>query len=105
MAYRRNAQNVTETVTKPAQTVTNESVTPKKEQSVTKDTFRETLTKTDKTFYDRALRDFKGDPYYKFTDDLREAECDKCGVKFKTGLSLLRYCSYEHYNQTIKGPK
>lgn len=59
-------------------------------------TFRASLTVTDKTFYDRALRDF-GKPYYRFTDNIREEKCLFCGEKFRTGLAMLRFCSYEHY--------
>lgn len=70
------------------------------------DTFRDSLTKTDKTFYDRAMRDFK-EPYYKFDFDepIQKKECAKCGNNFKTRLHLLIYCSYDHYAQTIGGRK
>ena len=69
-----------------------------------KDEFRATLTKTDKTFYDRAMRDFKN-PYYIFTGEVTERVCDTCKDKFKTAMPLLRYCSYEHYSNTIGGKK
>lgn len=70
-----------------------------------KDEFRATLTKTDKTFYDRALRDFK-EPYYRFGEtEATEKVCSRCGEKFKTSLALLKYCSYEHYSDTIAGKK
>lgn len=54
------------------------------------------ITKTDKTFYDRAMKDF-GEPYYNFNGRLRKEECRKCGKKFDTRLSLLKFCSYGHY--------
>lgn len=60
--------------------------------------FRASLTKTDKTFYDRALKDF-GRPYYYYTDNLQEKNCELCRAKFKTGLPLNRYCSYKHYSE------
>lgn len=65
------------------------------------DTFRDSLTKTDKTFYDRAM-DLWGEPYYKFRPgEEREAKCGFCGEKFKTTLSLNKYCSYQHYHQSL----
>lgn len=75
------------------------------------DEFRATLTKTDRTFYDRAMRDFKKpdgtpDPYYNFGEKaVAEKVCDmgSCGVTFKTTLSLLRYCSYQHYSESLGG--
>jgi hypothetical protein len=69
-----------------------------------KDEFRATLTKTDKTFYDRAMREFK-EPYYKFGDKLKEVSCLRCRDKFKTSLSMLRFCSYEHYSDSLSGKK
>lgn len=99
MANRRSVTNRNtvgdENVT---QSVTNETVTSQKDESVTRDDFRADLTKTDKTFYDRAMRDFK-EPYYRFEDKLREASCFQCGKRYKTSLSLLRFCSYEHYKK------
>lgn len=55
------------------------------------------LTATDRTFYDRAMKDF-GEPYYRFGEkQLEDKVCIYCGKKFRTTLSLLRYCSYNHY--------
>lgn len=65
------------------------------------DTFRASLTKTDKTFYDRAMRDFKN-PYYNFDAELHEEKCLFCGEKFKTRLRMGRFCSYEHYKAPWK---
>lgn len=95
MAYKRvePEQNSNPNTNKPEQIVPEQA---KVEQP-------EHLTKTDQTFYDRAMRDF-GKPYYRFNETpVREKICDmgRCGKKFKTTLSLLRYCSYEHYSQTI----
>lgn len=67
------------------------------------DTFRDSLTKTDKTFYDRAMRDFK-EPYYNFNQIPERAEkCLQCGTTFKTTMIMLRYCSYNHYSDAIAG--
>lgn len=62
----------------------------------TNDEFRETLTKTDKTFYDRAIKDF-GEPYYNFDWEKREGTCAFCKSKYMTCLRLNRFCSYEHF--------
>lgn len=59
------------------------------------------LTKADQTFYDRAMRDF-GEPYYYFSDVVQEKKCANCNTKFKTSLRLNRYCSYKHYQETLK---
>lgn len=59
------------------------------------------LTSTDQSFYDRAMRDFQ-EPYYRFSDEIREEECIYCGKKFKTGLRMLRYCKYEHYMKRVR---
>ena len=61
------------------------------------------LTATDQTFYDRALRDFPPElqPYYKFGEAVREETCHRCEKKFKTSLSLLKFCSYEHYRDSF----
>lgn len=72
------------------------------------DKFRNSLTNTDKTFYDRALRDFKGNPYYRFGEiNPAERNCilESCGKSFKTSLKLLNYCSYDHYREAIGGRK
>lgn len=60
------------------------------------------LTETDKTFYNRAMKDF-GEPYYGFGEHTKERECilPSCGKKFKTSLSLLKYCSYKHYTDAL----
>lgn len=70
------------------------------------DGFRDTLTATDKTFYDRAIKDF-GKPYYKFSDKIQEHTCamGSCGKKFKTSLSMLRFCSYRHYSEALSGKR
>lgn len=65
---------------------------------------RDSLTKTDQTFYDRAMRDFEK-PYYNFSDELREEECLHCGDKFKTSMAMLRFCSYQHYSDALSGKK
>lgn len=69
-----------------------------------KDEFRASLTKTDKTFYDRAMRDYK-EPYYKFGSPVKEVICLHCWNKFKTSLSMLRFCSYDHYSDALSGKK
>ena len=97
MAHRRSVTEDPASVTKP-------TVTSQNTASVTNDEFRATLTKTDKTFYDRAMRDFKK-PYYIFDGELQENTCLTCGDKFKTSMPLLHYCSYEHYSNTIGGKK
>ncbi len=94
MAFKRKPEQIasepeqTRTINKPEQPNPNISV-------------RE-LTKSDKTFYDRAMRDF-GKPYYNFDAALREEKCirEGCGAKFETNMSLLRYCSYQHFSDTI----
>lgn len=64
------------------------------------------LTATDWTFYDRAMRDF-GEPYYIFDQPVNERKCimPSCGKRFTTQMSLLNYCSYDHYTQAIAGRK
>lgn len=65
--------------------------------------FRAALTKTDRTYYDRAMKDF-AEPYYNFFSvPEHEQVCIRlgCTTKFKTCLSLCHYCSYEHYEQTL----
>jgi hypothetical protein len=62
---------------------------------------RDSLTKTDKTFFDRAIRDF-GYPYYNYDSFLKEGTCIFCKKPFKTNLSLNRYCSYQHYADDSK---
>lgn len=62
---------------------------------------RDQLNKTDRTFYDRAIKDF-GEPYYNFElDNVRDGKCAYCEAKFKTTLALNRYCSYEHYSNGL----
>lgn len=61
---------------------------------------RSTLTKTDKTFYDRAMKDF-GEPYYRFGGELKKAKCGFCGDHYTTTLSLNKYCSYSHYADSL----
>ena len=100
MAYKREhkgEQTTPPNPNKPEQIKPEHEAEQKNEQ-------REQLTKTDKTFYDRAIKDF-GEPYYNFSNELREVTCDRCRKKFKTGLSLNRYCSYTHYSETITGVK
>lgn len=98
MAYKRKANkpehNSEENPNKSEQI---ETRTPKPEQA-----FRDSLTKADKTFYDRAMRDF-GEPYYKFGKTEHEEKCLHCGKDFKTTLSMLRFCSYEHYADALAG--
>lgn len=61
------------------------------------------LTKTDRTFYNRAMKDF-GEPYYKFGEkEKHKEECLQCKKKFTTTLGLLRFCSYNHYHEAISG--
>lgn len=63
---------------------------------------REELSKTDKTFYDRAMKDFN-EPYYYFHElPLTTRNCLRCGKEFKTTLRLLRYCSYNHYRKALE---
>lgn len=52
--------------------------------------FKNSLTKTDQTFYE-----FDSNYYY-FSDARYEKECLYCGEKFETSLKLLRYCSRKH---------
>ncbi len=95
-AYKRNSDKRSD---KP------NSDNPKNELGHTnsdKDDFRASLTKTDKTFYDRALRDF-GEPYYRFDAPLKKDNCARCKTPFNTRMSLLIYCSYEHYSAAISG--
>lgn len=66
------------------------------------DEFREGLTKTDKTFYDRALVTWK-EPYYDFGGELRTDVCGQCGSKYTTHMRLLKYCSYKCYTAAIGG--
>lgn len=78
---------------------------PKSDKPEHEPGFRATLTKTDKTYYDRAMRDM-GEPYYRFFGvPEHEVTCvrEQCDAKFTTTLSLCRYCSYEHYKETISG--
>jgi hypothetical protein len=76
---------------------------PVKRTNVIKaDKLRDSLTNTDKTFYDRAMNEW-GEPYYYFDGELREGVCRLCEKKFTTNLSLNRYCSYEHYNKDLAG--
>lgn len=80
---------------------------PKSDKVGQIDEFRTKLTKTDKTFYDRAMKDFKK-PYYNFElETIRSATCilQSCGRPFTTSLSMLNYCSYEHYTRAISGRK
>lgn len=63
------------------------------------DSERASLSKTDRTFYDRAIRDF-GEPYYNFDWAEREEKCRYCDGKFRTKLRLGAYCSYEHYQKS-----
>lgn len=62
------------------------------------------LTKTDKTFYARAMRDF-GEPYYRFGEKIHEEVCKFCDKGFRTSLSLLAYCCYNHYRDSLAGKK
>lgn len=68
---------------------------------------RDSLTKTDKTFFDRAIKDFQEpgkapDPYYRFDGKLRKADCAYCGEEYQTNLNLNRYCSYQHYSKALE---
>lgn len=58
------------------------------------------LNKTDKSFYDRAMKDF-GEPYYKFENEEQELECGYCHKEYKTTLKLNRYCCYNHYSKSL----
>lgn len=66
------------------------------------------LTKTDRTFYIRAMRDF-GEPYYNFEGTgfkdwkPKTDKCDWCQKEFTTNMPLNRYCSYEHSVAFRKG--
>lgn len=102
MAYRRSVTKEPQSVT---ESVTNETVTPKIEQSVTNDL---KLTKTDRTFYDRndgpdehGLPGIIGKDYYIFDDKLREEKCLQCGAGFKTHMAMLKFCSYDHYKKAF----
>lgn len=66
----------------------------------TDDITRTELTATDKTFYDRAMKDFN-EPYYNFNSSERTLKCAYCGKEYTTCLSLNRYCCYEHYKTAI----
>lgn len=105
MAFKRQPEQTSNPNTNKPEHLVPEQPNPNKDE------FRATLTKTDKTFYDRAIRDFSGDKnYYRFTGDnndgkLQERVCLNCGDKFKTLMPLLKYCSYEHYSETIGGKK
>lgn len=65
-------------------------------------TLRDSLTKTDKTFYDRAMKDF-GEPYYHFQGTLKKNKCGFCGKAYSTNLTLNKYCSYQHYRESLSG--
>ena len=80
---------------KPEQTQPEQPESEQPEQNL-----RDTLSKTDKTFYDRAMKEW-GEPYYKFSEVKRTVVCAQCGGKFTTSLSLNRYCSYGHYRESL----
>jgi hypothetical protein len=78
---------------------------PEQAESEQPEQMRDFLTKTDKTFYDRAMLDF-GEPYYNFLEKpVYSATCLRCRNKFKTTLGMLRFCSYQHYSASLSGRK
>lgn len=101
MAYKR-----TEKANKPEHEQPKTRTNVPEQTNPNTDEFRATLTKTDKTFYDRAMRDFK-EPYYRFSNKVHDETCimQSCKSKFRTSLAVLKYCSYEHYSQSIAGKK
>jgi hypothetical protein len=111
-AYKRNpdkapiiADNVRVSVQDIADISENEIIADnadKSEEDTPELSLRDTLSKCDKTFFDRAMRDFN-DPYYRFSEDHRKIICGFCGEKATTSLSLNRYCSYAHYKASISG--
>lgn len=83
-----------------------------KEQVGQKSDIRDTLTKTDKTFYDRndgidehGIMGIVGKDYYYFDAPLRDEECLHCGDKFQTNMKMLRFCSLNHYKDALAGRK
>ena len=53
------------------------------------------LTKTDRSF-NEAYPD-----YYKFNNKLYTRKCFICDKPFKTQLSLIKVCSYKHYQELL----
>lgn len=76
-----------------------ENIQPEQKFDMDEDS-RATLTKTDQTFFDRAMEDF-GEPYYNFNSSVQEKSCTFCGKRFTTMLSMNKNCSYEHYSQSL----
>ena len=104
-AYTRKSDNPDKQVGQKAdKTMSDTDILEVGQTKSDKDEFRAGLTKTDKTFYDRAMQEFK-EPYYKFGDPIKEVTCLRCRDKFKTSLSMLRFCSYEHYSDSLSGKK
>lgn len=64
---------------------------------------RESLTRTDQTFYDRndGPDGIIGKDYYNFGSELRESKCLHCGAGFKTHMAMLKFCSYDHYKKAF----
>lgn len=106
MAFKRNPNIQPEQ--KPEQTNpnidSNTNISQPEQDKANIDEFRAGLTKTDKTFYDRAINLWK-EPHYDFGGILRDSACAQCGDKYKTRMSLLKYCSYKCYSNAISGPR
>ena len=96
MAFKRQPEHEPEHLDNP-NTHKPAQIVPEQQPEQTDD-LRSTLTKTDKTFYDRAMKDFN-EPYYRFNGQLRKLKCSFCAEVFSTNLSLNRYCTYQHYSQ------
>lgn len=103
MAFKRTQlgeqpEQITNPNTNKGEQILPEQPNPNKpEQLGEHEQLRAKLNKTDRTFFDRAIRDFK-EPYYRFElDKLREGKCVHCGDSYKTTLPLNKYCSYQHY--------
>lgn len=101
-AYSRKSDNPDTQVGQKSDILVNKSdkINPDTDKTDNPDITRTNLTATDKTFYDRAMKDFN-EPYYNFNSSERTLKCAYCGKEYTTCLSLNRYCCYEHYKTAI----
>lgn len=105
MAFKRQSEQEPEQKDNPNTNKVEQILPEQAETEQPEQSLRDSLTKTDKTFYDRAMKDFR-EPYYHFGEiPVTKKVCDRgdCKQTFKTTLRLLRYCSYDHYTRTISG--
>ena len=99
MAFKRNPNKQPEQNNNP-NTNKAEQIEPEQSNPNNDMDFRSSLTETDKTFYDRAMKDF-GEPYYYFGNNTHQEKCIRCSKSFKTTLNALRFCSYQHYTEEL----